>query len=115
LAQKLVFQTLGTSSLASAFAGLMYFSSITTTLYEAGGVAAFGIVWSLKRMQGKWETGRKFFEGEVREEGRKAVRAVEGVVGDVLKEKKSAIVADAELEKAKTAVVKAEAALEASR
>ena len=49
-------------------------------LYEAGAVAAFGLVWSLRRMQKKWETARKFWEGEVREEGRKAVRAVEGVV-----------------------------------
>ncbi|KAG4430149.1 hypothetical protein IFR05_014372 [Cadophora sp. M221] len=114
LAQKLVFQTLSTSSLASAFAGLMYFSSITTTLYEAGGVAAFGIVWSLKRMQGKWETARKFWEGEVREEGRKAVRAVEGVVGKVLKEKKPALVGDYELEKAKETVARAHAALKAS-
>lgn len=115
LAQKLVFQTLSTSSLASAFAGLMYFSSITTTLYEAGGVAAFGIVWSLRRMQGKWEIARKFWEGEVREEGRKCVRAVEGVVGDVLKEKKPALVDDAALEKARNAIVRAEAALKATR
>ncbi|PVH69660.1 hypothetical protein DL98DRAFT_522070 [Cadophora sp. DSE1049] len=115
LAQKLVFQTLSTSSLASAFAGLMYFSSITTTLYEAGGVAAFGIVWSLKRMQGKWETARKFWEGEVREEGRKCVRAVEGVVGDVLKEKKPALVEDAALERARDAIARAEMALKATR
>lgn len=115
LAQRLVFQTLSTSSLASAFAGLMYFSSITTTLYEAGGVAAFGIVWSLRRMQGKWETARKFWEGEVREEGRKCVRAVEVVVGDVLKEKKPAVVEDEVLEKARDAVTRAEAALNAMK
>ncbi|KAK0113288.1 hypothetical protein ONS95_014981 [Cadophora gregata] len=115
LAQKLVFQTLSTSSLASAFAGLMYFSSITTTLYEAGGVVAFGIVWSLRRMQGKWETARKFWEGEVREEGRKCVRAVEGVVGDVLKEKKPAVAEDDALEKARDAVARAEAALKATK
>lgn len=115
LAQKLVFQTLSTSSLASAFAGLMYFSSITTTLYEAGGVAALGIVWSLRRMQGKWETARKFWEGEVREEGRKCVRAVEGVVGDVLKEKKPAVVQDAAIEKARDAIARAESALKQIR
>ncbi|KAL2067608.1 hypothetical protein VTL71DRAFT_2033 [Oculimacula yallundae] len=115
LAQKLVFQTLSTSSVVSAFAGLMYFSSITTTLYEAGGVAAFGIVWSLRRMQRKWEAARKFWEGEVREEGRKAVRAVESVVGKVLEEQKPALIEDAELEKARTAIARAEAALEANR
>ncbi|CZT03929.1 uncharacterized protein RAG0_10550 [Rhynchosporium agropyri] len=114
LAQKLVFQTLSTSSFASAFAGLIYFSSITTTLYEAGGVAAFGIVWSLRRMQGKWEAARTYWEGEVREEGRKAVRAVEGVVGKVLEEKKPAVVDDVQLEQAKTAIARAENALQAS-
>ena len=93
----------------------MYFSSITTTLYEAGGVAALGIVWSLRRMQGKWETARKFWEGEVREEGRKCVRAVEGVVGDVLKEKKPAVVQDAAIEKARDAIARAESALKQIR
>ncbi|EKD19505.1 hypothetical protein MBM_02742 [Drepanopeziza brunnea f. sp. 'multigermtubi' MB_m1] len=115
LAQKLVFQTLTTSSLFSAFAGLMYISSITTTLYEAGGVAAVGIVWGLRRMQGKWETARKFWEGEVREEGRKSVRAVEGIVGGVLKEQKPEVVEDAQILKAKMAIERAEGAFTASK
>ncbi|PBP23640.1 hypothetical protein BUE80_DR005309 [Diplocarpon rosae] len=111
LAQKLVFQTLSTSSLVSTFAGLMYVSSITTTLYEAGGVAALGLVWSLRRMQGKWETARNFWEGEVREEGRIAVRAVEGVVGDALKEKTPSPLEDTGLERAKIALERVDAAL----
>ncbi|KAG4035756.1 hypothetical protein MFRU_001g05240 [Monilinia fructicola] len=84
LAQKLVLQTLSTSSLTSALAGLMYVSNLSTTVYEAGAVAAFGIVWSMKRMQNKWEAARKYWEGEVREEGRKAVRNVETIVGENL-------------------------------
>ncbi|RAL62806.1 hypothetical protein DID88_004648 [Monilinia fructigena] len=84
LAQKLVLQTLSTSSLTSALAGLMYVSNLSTTVYEAGAVAAFGIVWSMRRMQNKWETARKYWEGEVREEGRKAVRNVETIVGENL-------------------------------
>ena len=93
----------------------MYISSVSTTLYEAGAVAALGIVWSLRRMQGKWETARKFWEGEVREEGRKAVRAVEGVVGDALTASNQPLEGNAELEKAKEAVERAKAALEASK
>jgi hypothetical protein len=105
LAQKLVLQTLTTSSFVSAFAALTYVSTLSTGLYEAGAVAAVGIVWSLRRMQGKWETARKFWEGEVREEGRKAVRGVEGVVGDVLKVPDSTIPPkDPELEKAGAAL-----------
>jgi hypothetical protein len=115
LAQKLVLQALSTSSLASVFAGLMYVSSVSTGLYECGAVAALGIVWSLRKMQGKWETARKFWEGEVREEGRKAVRGVESVVGDVLITSQPSLGGDAELQKAQEAVDRAEAALVASK
>ncbi|KAI1215129.1 uncharacterized protein F4807DRAFT_21785 [Annulohypoxylon truncatum] len=86
LSQKLIAQTLGTSGLTTALGALIYVSTLTTTLYEAGAVAALGIVWSMRRMQKQWETARAFWEGEVREEGRKAVRDVEGVVGDALKQ-----------------------------
>jgi hypothetical protein len=115
LAQKLVLQTLSTSSLASLFGALMYISSVSTGLYECGAVVALGIVWSLRRMQGKWETARTFWEGEVREEGRKAVRGVEGVVGDVLVTSQPQLGGDAELQKAREAVDRAEAALAASK
>ncbi|KAG9228148.1 hypothetical protein BJ875DRAFT_260976 [Amylocarpus encephaloides] len=112
LAQKLVFQTLTTSSLASILAGLTYASSISTGVYEAGAIAALGIVYSMRRMQGKWETARTFWEGEVREEGRKAVRSVEGMVGDVLKKAGNPLErSDPELERAGEAVEEAENAL----
>lgn len=113
LAQKLVLQTLTTSSFASAFSVLIYVSTLSTSLYEAGAVAALGIVWSLKRMQNKWETARTFWEGEVREEGRKAVRAVEGVVGDVLKDPSERdIEGKEEMDAARRAVERAERAVE---
>ena len=115
LAQKLVLQTLTTSSFATIFAGLMYVSSLSTGLYEAGAVAALGIVWSLKRMQGKWETARRFWEGEVREEGRKAVRGVEGVVGNVLSISSNPVEENQELKTAKEAVERADAALAATK
>ncbi len=113
LGQKLVLQTLTTSSFASMFAGLIYVSSLSTSLYEAGAVAAFGVVWSMRRMQNKWETARKFWEGEVREEGRKAVRAVEAVVRDVLAGPgKPTIEGVEELQQARRAVEQAREALE---
>lgn len=117
LAQKLVFQSLTTSTFTSALAGLMYVSTISTSIYEAGAVAALGIVWSLKRMQGKWETARKFWEGEVREEGRKAVRGVEGVVGSVLTgtQKDRPLESSEEFDVANEALRKAETALEACK
>ncbi|KAI1135193.1 hypothetical protein F5Y05DRAFT_184443 [Hypoxylon sp. FL0543] len=84
LAQKLTLQTLSTSGLTTALGVLVYLSTLTTTLYEAGTVAAVGIVWSLRRMQKRWETARAFWEGEVREEGRKAVRGVESEIAEAL-------------------------------
>ncbi|KAJ2986537.1 hypothetical protein NUW58_g4979 [Xylaria curta] len=84
LAQKLVLQTLSTSGLMTALGALAYIGTLTTTLYEAGAVAALGIVWSMRRMQQQWETARDFWEGEVREEGRKAVRGVEETITSAL-------------------------------
>ncbi|KAI1771904.1 hypothetical protein F4818DRAFT_444902 [Hypoxylon cercidicola] len=111
LAQKLMVQTLGTSGLTSALGVLVYFSTLTTTLYEAGAVAALGIVWSMRRMQKQWETARQFWEGEVREEGRKAVRGVEGVIGDALKPSRGPrekVESQEELDRAKELVERAQ-------
>ncbi|RCI07785.1 hypothetical protein L249_5664 [Ophiocordyceps polyrhachis-furcata BCC 54312] len=77
LAQRLVVQSLGTSGATTSLAALLYVSSLASTLYEAGAVAALGIVYSLGRLQKKWDAARTFWEGEVREEGRKAVRGAE--------------------------------------
>lgn len=112
LAQKLVVQSLGTSTVSTTLAGLLYISSFSTTFYEVGAVAALGIVYGLGRMQKKWEAARDFWEGEVREEGRKAVRGTEESVVKALSTE--AGVPDAiaaELEKAKELVSKAEEAL----
>ncbi|ROT38932.1 hypothetical protein SODALDRAFT_332374, partial [Sodiomyces alkalinus F11] len=84
LAQKLVLEASSTSFLTSSLAGLLYVSASVSSLYEAGAVAALGIVWSLRRLQKKWETARGFWEGEVREEGRKAVRGAEASVAEAL-------------------------------
>ncbi|KAK8062930.1 hypothetical protein PG997_015027 [Apiospora hydei] len=84
LAQKLVLQTLSTSGLTTSLGALAYLGTLTTGLYEAGAVAALGIVWSMRRMQQRWEAARAYWEGEVREEGRKAVRGVEVSVAHVL-------------------------------
>jgi hypothetical protein len=114
LAQKLVLQAVGTTSVTTSLAALLYVSSFASSLYEAGAVAALGIVYSLGRMQKKWEAARGFWEGDVREEGRKAVRAVEGSVTDVLQGSKAiedGSEAAEELQKIRELVAKAEDAL----
>lgn len=84
LAQRLVLQSLGTSGVMTSLAALLYASSLASTLYEAGAVAALGIVYSLSRLQKKWDAARAFWEGDVREEGRKAIRGAEESVDSVL-------------------------------
>ncbi|KAK5993721.1 hypothetical protein PT974_07157 [Cladobotryum mycophilum] len=114
LAQKLVVQSLATSSLTGILAGLLYVSSFSSTVFEAGAVAALGVVYSLGRMQKKWEAARTFWEGEVREEGRKAVRAAEESTVEVLEGGKPIRLTPQrveELEKARELVIKAEDAL----
>lgn len=113
LAQKLVLQTVTTSTFTTALAALMYVSTISTSVYEAGAVAALGTVWSLKRMQNKWEKARRFWEGEVREEGRKAVRGVEGAVGVALTQSDRPLEGAEEFDVANKTIRKAEAAFTA--
>lgn len=116
LAQKLILQSLGTSGITTSLAALLYISSFSSTIYEAGAVAALGIMWSLGRLQKKWEAARSFWEGEVREEGRKAVRGAEESVAEVMEggkaaEEDVALEGTEELTKARELVAKAEDAL----
>lgn len=121
LAQKLVLQTLSTAGFSSALAALVYVSTLSTSIYEAGAVAALGIIWSLRRLQTKWEAARAFWEGEVHEDGRLAVRAVESAVARVLAAatRRGRSVTDDgtsggedEIQRARRAVERAEEALE---
>ncbi|KAK7706341.1 hypothetical protein SLS64_007681 [Diaporthe eres] len=82
LSQSLVFQSAGFSTLTTSLGALMYLSTFGAS--ESGAVAALGIVWSLRRLQKKWESAREYWQSEVREEGRKAVRAVEISVAETL-------------------------------
>lgn len=86
VAQRVVAQTVATTAGSAGVAGLLYVGGLGTGVYEAGAVAALGTVWALRRMQRVWEGARGYWEGEVREEGRRAVRGVEGAVGRVLRE-----------------------------
>jgi hypothetical protein len=82
LAQKLVAQTVATSALATSLAALAYASSFG--LYASSSIAALGLVWSLGRMQKKWDKARNYWEDEVREEGRKAIKATQASVDEVI-------------------------------
>ncbi|KAI9707634.1 MAG: hypothetical protein M1836_000595 [Candelina mexicana] len=86
LAMTLVLETLSTTTLTSTISSLLYFSISTTSIYEAGAIAAFGLVWSVRRLQRRWEAARIAWEGEIREEGRRALKETENVVGGVIRD-----------------------------
>ncbi|KAI9759648.1 MAG: hypothetical protein M4579_002216 [Chaenotheca gracillima] len=85
-AQSLVLQTLSTTALSSAFSTLVYYSTLSTSIYEAGVFAVFGLVWSLRRLQKHWEAARVSWEGEVRETGRKALKDTEDMMRGIIDE-----------------------------
>lgn len=77
LAQRLLFQTLSITGASSIVSGLIYLSFPSLSLLEAGAAAALGLVWSLRRMQKRWEEGRKAWEAEIAEAGRVVLRETE--------------------------------------
>lgn len=85
-AQRLLLTAISTTALTSSLSGLLYLSLLETSIYEAGGIAALGLVWSMRRLQKRWEETRGLWEADVREEGRRALRAVEEEMKEVVRE-----------------------------
>lgn len=85
LAQNLVLRTLSTTSLASALSALLWVSMPTISVFEAGAIAALGLVYSLRRMQKVWEKAREDWQVEVREDGRKTLKFTEDLVRWIVK------------------------------
>ncbi len=113
LSQRLVAEAYGTTFASSVASAVLYAGVEGCGLYEAGAVAALGTVIGLGRMQKRWEGVRKWWMGEVREEGRRSLVDTENVVRDVLRKaagERPAIV-NRELVVAKEAVFRAEEAL----
>ena len=79
LSQSLLLQTISTNALTASLSALLYVSVSTTSPYEAGAIAAVGFVWSLRRLQTRWESARSTWEAQIREDGRRVLRNVEEV------------------------------------
>lgn len=86
LSQSLLLQTISTNALASSLSALLYVSVSTTSPYEAGAIAAVGLVWSLRRLQTRWEIARLKWEAQMREDGRSVLRNVEEVARATVRE-----------------------------
>lgn len=86
IAQSLLLHSLSISFLTSSLSALMYFSISTTSIYESGTIAAFGLVYSLRRLQTQWEEVRTSWEEHLREQGRMMLRMIEkhwrGIIGE---------------------------------
>ena len=77
VAQNLLLQTIATNVLTSSISALLYVSISATSLYEAGAIAAVGLVYSLRRLQKRWEMVRTEWQMQLREDGRRVLRRVE--------------------------------------
>ncbi|KAM0802916.1 hypothetical protein BDR22DRAFT_100772 [Usnea florida] len=77
LSQSLLLQTISTNALTASLSALLYISISTTSPYEAGAIAAVGLVWSLRRLQTRWENAKVAWEAQIREDGRVVLRNVE--------------------------------------
>jgi hypothetical protein len=86
LAQRLILQTMSTTSISSALSALLYVSS-SCSVFEASAVAALGLTFSLRRMQKLWEGARESWQGTVREEGRRTLKATEDLVRMIIRSK----------------------------
>ncbi|KAI9858883.1 MAG: hypothetical protein M1824_004048 [Vezdaea acicularis] len=82
-AQSLLLRALSTLSASSALAALVLVAG-DASFFEAGAVAAVGLVWAARRLQDGWESVRGEWVDTVREEGRMALRGVEAEVGEVV-------------------------------
>ena len=86
LAQSLVLQSFSTTVLSTGISALLYVSISATSVYEAGVIAALGTVWSLRRLQSKWEGARREWRATIREEGRRILQVAEGECREIVRE-----------------------------
>lgn len=77
LSQRLLLEAISITFLTSSLSVQLYLAICTTSIYEAGAIAALGFVYSLHRLQSKWSSARETWEGSVMEEGRRILRDVE--------------------------------------
>jgi hypothetical protein len=96
-AQSLLAQSLTTISATSALGIWLYIATSGSMLAESGAIAALGLVWTLRRLQKKWETERQTWEAEVREHGRVVLSEVEDVLRSVVRENERGVLRSSDL------------------
>jgi hypothetical protein len=86
LAQSLVLFSVSTTTLTSALSALTYVSVPSASVYESCTLAAVGLIYSMRRQQKRWDSARTFWEEEVREEGRTALRETEVALRKIVRD-----------------------------
>ena len=116
VAQGLLAGSLSLTFLTSSISALMYLSISTTSIYESGTIAALGLVYSLRRLQKRWEEVRASWKQGLREQGRLVLRMLEKHWKDIIEEGGRQPVDKINLEersKAREAVAKVRSVLDA--
>lgn len=116
ISQRLLLYSLSTTFLASTLSILMYISISTTSVYEAGTIAALGLVYSMRRLQKRWEDVRVLWKEGIREQGRTVLRTIERRWSDLIREGGKHETDDASLgerQKAREAMARVRSALSA--
>ncbi|KAI5200743.1 hypothetical protein E4T39_05620 [Aureobasidium subglaciale] len=97
-AQALLAQSLTTIGATSALGIWLYIATSGTMMAESGAIAALGLVWTLRRLQKKWEGERETWEAEVREHGRVVLGEVEDVLRRVVRENERGVLRQADIQ-----------------
>lgn len=85
-AQGLVLSTLTTIGGTAALGGWLWVATSGVAIYEAGAIAALGLVWSLRRLQLLWGKERDGLAATARETGRKVLAEVEDNLRRIVRE-----------------------------
>ena len=76
-AQGLLLSTLSTIAGSTALAAWLYAATAGVALYGSGAILSLGLVWSLRRLQTRWEKERTAFASSTREDARRLLGEVE--------------------------------------
>jgi len=79
-AQTLLVQTLSSIAGSAALSAWFFVATAGTGMYESGAIVALGLVWSLRRLQSRWGRERKAFADAVREDARRVLGEVDGLL-----------------------------------
>lgn len=113
LSQRLLLEAISIAFLTSSISAQLYFAISSTSIYEAGAIAALGFVYSLHSLQSKWSFARKQWEGSVMEEGRRVLKGVEERMRGMVRNGARKVIDEREIENRKLVLQRLERVINA--